>query len=1196
MSTPPTTVSAVVTLPASVLQHMCFLQRQLVSCLDTLLVQSTFPPSPLPPVPPFSPLLSSSFQPFSTSRTMPHHLAELGDEGLVSSGVDMSEDEVHPPSDSTTSSPKQDTTASSDSSSSAARRVPKKRHHLHKLSNRKGKRHLDSLTSTKSVRKLLSFIEDLPASADLDIPPFIIPNGEVPDEPSPEEAGYDEFTARWYQRYRDAVAKRNPMAYTVRGVMSDCFYTHMVKELLHPGHLDGCGLSASNPRMHAALKARVGRNSRQILFRAVVSTTDEDGAEIRPSVPVLYVVAPSSFSTPSPPHTDCLRVVPISQLRLLLHDTHTSLLHRVTAVFPHLNKLYSNVTREMCEDFNKYCQQCNAKKAHTTRHRELHPIISRTPRERYVIDFIDMQGDPDTVKHDGVYRWILHMIDHGSKYRWAKGLKTKHATGVMRVVREWWYEWGRPDILHSDNGGEFSADLVADLCLEWGVQKRHGRPYRPQTQGAIERANRQLKAYLAAWRANPANQGRGWVAALPEITRAANHAYTRAICTTPIEAFPRVESSRTMPGKGKLDLEDREDTDLESGGSESDGDEEDTRKGLLEVLENVEGAEGIVQSIIATDLTVSVMTHSPVILSQSLAVNSSESVSCRPAEVPSASVAPETNVSHPVQGPAELVQDPRRTRSHTAKANLKAEAPSPQAEPSLPEPEEKGEVAHLDGYSSDVEDGNEDGAWQEMGSEVLMWTELQTKLKADDPAHPLDRLHIVPRGHVEALWFPMWSKVCPQFPKLLRLVGVNAEGNCGPTAACSARLELYFHKRVATQQEWRESRSSALQWLRQNQQLYDKLNKGRVSDSHELISQCNRDAAHVFVDFFRVYAWLHQLNVFVFTVDVVTFPDEENKPGTAKINSTFSCRLFNTLDDGVTSIQSPQLNTIAIHFHHVHPEGRRGVGHFEFLIDSRGHSLWTAKDPVVIECLEVASKQTRNFRRLHHYAQRMQVQEAHTAHAKLFVVGQVANLQVRKTVREAVPAGVHLHQNMYVRLLEEANSGRPMRTFSALSHAGVLSESVPTHELAVCGQDVDENLLTRPVSASDLAVNNRVSLLTAWKFEVSRALAPNPAAVASCSETADVDASHVGPATRSRSAAKTAAGRLPQSSETQSSVHVCGSCRKEFSLPIGLPVIRCIGRCQQTLHTLAEQCTRSRHWSQTAGGRICSTVCKGVLQ
>ncbi len=106
----------------------------------------------------------------------------------------------------------------------------------------------------------------------------------------------------------------------------------------------------------------------------------------------------------------------------------------------------------------------------------------------------------------GIFKWIVHMIDHATKYRWAKGLISKHATQVQLALREWWYEYGRPTVLHSDNGGEFTAELVEDICREWGVQMRHGRSYRPQTQGAIERAHRVLKAYLMAGKSQKRGQ------------------------------------------------------------------------------------------------------------------------------------------------------------------------------------------------------------------------------------------------------------------------------------------------------------------------------------------------------------------------------------------------------------------------------------------------------------------------------------------------------------------------------------------------------------------------------------------------------------------------------------------------------------------------------------------------------------------
>lgn len=46
----------------------------------------------------------------------------------------------------------------------------------------------------------------------------------------------------------------------------------------------------------------------------------------------------------------------------------------------------------------------------------------------------------------------------------------------------------------SDNGKEFIAHLIKDFHIELGVKERHGLPYHPQTQGAIERSHPTVKA------------------------------------------------------------------------------------------------------------------------------------------------------------------------------------------------------------------------------------------------------------------------------------------------------------------------------------------------------------------------------------------------------------------------------------------------------------------------------------------------------------------------------------------------------------------------------------------------------------------------------------------------------------------------------------------------------------------------------
>ena len=51
---------------------------------------------------------------------------------------------------------------------------------------------------------------------------------------------------------------------------------------------------------------------------------------------------------------------------------------------------------------------------------------------------------------------------------------------------------GHPKLLTSDNGGEFVSDMLKEACKLLGIEKRTSVPYRPQSQGNVERQNRTL--------------------------------------------------------------------------------------------------------------------------------------------------------------------------------------------------------------------------------------------------------------------------------------------------------------------------------------------------------------------------------------------------------------------------------------------------------------------------------------------------------------------------------------------------------------------------------------------------------------------------------------------------------------------------------------------------------------------------------
>lgn len=76
-------------------------------------------------------------------------------------------------------------------------------------------------------------------------------------------------------------------------------------------------------------------------------------------------------------------------------------------------------------------------------------------------------------------------------------LKTKSATEVSWNLIRIFATFGAPKILHSDNGKEFANKIVAEVVLKWPVCKIvHGKPRHSQSQGSVERANRDVGVSL----------------------------------------------------------------------------------------------------------------------------------------------------------------------------------------------------------------------------------------------------------------------------------------------------------------------------------------------------------------------------------------------------------------------------------------------------------------------------------------------------------------------------------------------------------------------------------------------------------------------------------------------------------------------------------------------------------------------------
>jgi hypothetical protein len=142
------------------------------------------------------------------------------------------------------------------------------------------------------------------------------------------------------------------------------------------------------------------------------------------------------------------------------------------------------------------------------------PIVSHGCCHHLQLDLMDMRLNPD----DNC-KWILQIKCHFSQYVWLFALKDKKAESVAIAFSLWLDFNSFCHIVQCDNGTKFKGAL-RQKCKKYGIKLIHGRPYYPQTQGSVERANGTYKHRLRAYIMENGNHG--WVKSLGDIARVIN--------------------------------------------------------------------------------------------------------------------------------------------------------------------------------------------------------------------------------------------------------------------------------------------------------------------------------------------------------------------------------------------------------------------------------------------------------------------------------------------------------------------------------------------------------------------------------------------------------------------------------------------------------------------------------------------------
>jgi transposase InsO family protein len=106
---------------------------------------------------------------------------------------------------------------------------------------------------------------------------------------------------------------------------------------------------------------------------------------------------------------------------------------------------------------------------------------------------IDVIGMISPTASNG-HRFILVAIDYFTKWVEAVSLSSVTAKAVERFIRrDLIARYGVPESIITDNAKNLNNKLIDDLCDQFKIKHRNSSPYRPQMNGAVEAANKNIK-------------------------------------------------------------------------------------------------------------------------------------------------------------------------------------------------------------------------------------------------------------------------------------------------------------------------------------------------------------------------------------------------------------------------------------------------------------------------------------------------------------------------------------------------------------------------------------------------------------------------------------------------------------------------------------------------------------------------------
>ena len=127
---------------------------------------------------------------------------------------------------------------------------------------------------------------------------------------------------------------------------------------------------------------------------------------------------------------------------------------------------------------------------------EMEPIVCTQPMELVHVDYVGMEVTV-AAKEKPVVKNVLVVVDHFTRYIQAFVTKNHTAYTTARVLyNDFFSVFSFPQKLLSDQGTEFTRDVIAAMCKLLGIEKIRTTPYHPQTNRLAERVHQTLQRMI----------------------------------------------------------------------------------------------------------------------------------------------------------------------------------------------------------------------------------------------------------------------------------------------------------------------------------------------------------------------------------------------------------------------------------------------------------------------------------------------------------------------------------------------------------------------------------------------------------------------------------------------------------------------------------------------------------------------------